>query len=210
MTVELCTRNEVLLIVYGRSSGIDVSGSDIDSAIEDSQDEIYSRYGEMNKAQFNILSARTQYEFRPTRNETYLVKRFFVDSPNINVNNAINRNQIASGSFTTDLDKNTITISTALASSWNGSYGQVDFVPHEWHELCKNKAALNLIDVTAAEMRPGEATATENPRISRIAKRIARIEGNIGPGGAVGSFENMDYDVRDRDSLIQKRFNQNA
>lgn len=206
---DLCTRNDVRYIAFGRTNAVDVSGSDLDRAIEDAQDEVYSRYGYAQRIKVTLVSSRTQYEFRPNRLETFAVERVFINSPNININNAINRNLIASGSYTADLNANKITISSGLASSWNGSYMEVDFIPNEWHLLAKNKAALNLLDETVAAMNPGEGD-TDNPRVSRIAKRIARIEGDIKPVVAVGSYENIDYDERDRERLSQVRFNKTA
>ena len=141
-----------------------------------------------------------------SRLETFSVERVFVNSPNINPNNAINRNEVGSGSYTADLNANTLIISSGLAGSWNGSYLEVDFFPEEWHQLVKNKAALNLLDASMAQMNPGEGEA-DNPRVSRIAKRIRRIQGQIQPVAAVGSYENFDFDVRERPTLTQRRFN---
>ena len=86
---------------------------------------------------------------------------------------------------------------------------EVDFWPLDWNKLAKNKAALDLLDADMAAMNPGEGD-TDNPRVSRIAKRIRRIQGQIQPVVAVGSYENIDYDVRERSVLFQRRFNQNA
>ncbi len=205
----LATRAQVLEISHGRSGSVDISGSIVDVAIDDAESEVFTKYGYTRRIKFVVLSSRTQYEFRPTRLETFSVERVFVNSPNINPNNAINRNEVNSGSYTTDLNANTITISSGLAGSYNGSYLEVDFFPIEWHKLVKNKAALNVIDTDMTQMNPGEGD-TDNPRVSRIAKRIRRIEGNISPVMAIGSYENIDYDVRDRDSITQRRFNQTA
>ena len=202
----LCTRNDVKYIAYGRILSIDITGSSIDRAIEDAQDEVYSRYGYTKRVKVAVVSTRTVYEFRPTRLETYSVDRVFINSPNINIDNEINRNLVSSSDYTSDLNANTLTISSGLAGSYNGSYMEVDFIPNEWHVLTKNKAALNLLDENVAAMNPGEGE-TDNPRVSRIAKRIARIEGDIKPAVAVGSFENIDYDIRDREKLTQVRFN---
>ncbi|KKL77479.1 hypothetical protein LCGC14_2034510, partial [marine sediment metagenome] len=83
--------------------------------------------------------------FRPTRLETFSVEKVFVNSPNINPNNEPNRNEVGSGSYTVDLNVNKITISSGLAGSWHGSWLELDFFPEEWHQLVKNKAALNLL-----------------------------------------------------------------
>ena len=205
----LATQNDVKFVAYGRTSAVDVAASDILQSIDDAETEIFSDYGYAMRVKFAIFSTRTQYEFRPSRLETFSVERVFVDSPNINPNNAINRNEIGSGSYTVDLDANKITISSGLATSWNGSWMEVDFFPVEWHNLVKNKAALNLLDADMAQVSPGEGE-TDNPRVSRIAKRIRRIQGHIQPIFAVGSYENIDYDIRDRPILLQRRFNKNA
>lgn len=206
---DLATRSDVLRIAYGRTTGTDISGSIVDDAISDAQEEIYSQYNFTNKVKFLIWTSRTQYEFRKGRNQTFAVDRLFINSPNISVDNAINRNEIASGSYTTDLNKNTITISSGLVASWNGSYGEVDFIPYEWHLLTKNKAALNLLDADMAQMNAGDQES-ENPRVSRIAKRIKRLEMSIRPMEAVGSFENRVFDERDRPVIDQRRFNKTA
>lgn len=209
----LATRAQVLEVAYGRSSGVDVSGSQVDTAIEDASAEVFADYNYARRVRFSILSSRTQYEFRPTRLETFSVERVFVNSPNINPNNEPNRNEVPSGSlsgsYTEDLTANKITITSASAGSWNGSWMEIDFFPIEWHQLVKNKAALNLLDASMAQMNPGEGD-TDNPRVSRIAKKIRRIQGQIQPVKAVGSYENYDYDVRERSILYQRRFNKTA
>ena len=205
----LATRAQVQLIAFGRSLGLDVSGSETDTAIEDASAEVFADYNYAKRVRFSVLSSRTQYEFRPTRLETFSVEKVFVNSPNINPNNEPNRNEVGSGSYTVDLNVNKITISSGLAGSWHGSWLELDFFPEEWHQLVKNKAALNLLDASMAQMNPGDGD-TDNPRVSRIAKKIRRIQGQIQPVMAVGSFENFDYDVRERDVLFQRRFNKTA
>ncbi len=202
----LATSDQVKLVAYGRVSAIDISASDILEAIDNSESEVFADYGYAMRVKFAIFSSRTQYEFRPTRLKTYSVERVYVNSPNISPNNAINRNLIGSGSYTASLTKNTIVISSGLAGSWNGSWMEVDFFPTEWNKLAKNKAALDLLDGDMAQVNPGEGD-TDNPRVSRIAKRIRRIQGQIQPVVAVGSYENFDYDVRERPVLTQRRFN---
>ena len=205
----LATRAQVYKVAYGKSTGIDYSGSDCDTAITDSESEIFSDYGYALRKKVYVQSSRTQYEFRPTRAQTFSIERVFVNSPNININNAINRNLVNSSSYTASLSQNKITISSALASQWHGSYLEVDFYPQEWHLLVKNKAALNILDGDMAQMNPGEG-GTDNPRVSRIAKRISRIQGMLQPMIAVGSFENINYDVRNREEIVQERYNKTA
>ena len=205
----LATSAQVKLVAYGRSDAVDVSGSDVLDAIDNAETEVFEDYGYAMRVRFAIFSSRTQYEFRPTRLKTFSVERVFINSPNIAPNNAINRNEIGSGSFTTDLNSNKITISSGLAASWNGSWMEVDFFPLSWNKLCKNKAALDLLDADMAAMNPGDGDI-DNPRVSRIAKRIRRTQGQIQPVMAVGSFENFDFDVRERPVLTQRRFNKTA
>ncbi len=208
-TGNLCTQAQVKLVAYGRTTGIDVAASDLIDAIDNAETEIFEDYGYAKRVRFSVLNSRTQYEFRPTRLKTYSVERVFVNSPNIAPNNQPNRNLVNSGSYTADLSANKITISSGLAGSWNGSWLEVDFWPLSWNKLAKNKAALDLLDADMAAMNPGDGNV-DNPRVSRIAKRIRRIERQIQPVVAVGSFENSDYDVRERSVLYQRRFNQTA
>lgn len=205
----LCTQAQVKLVAYGRTDAIDVSASDVLEAIDNAETEVFEDYGYAMRVQFAIFSSRTQYEFRPTRLKTFSVERVFINSPNISPNNAINRNEVNTGSYSVNTVQNKITISSGLAGSWHGSWMEVDFFPLSWNKLCKNKAALDLLDADMAAMNPGDGD-TDNPRVSRIAKRIRRIQGQIQPVMAVGSFENRDFDVRERPVLTQRRFNKTA
>ena len=101
-----------------------------------------------------------------------------------------------------------ITLTSAQATKYNGSYIEVDYIPQEFNILAKNKAALNLLDNDMAQMNPGDDNV-DNPRVSRIAKRISRIENDMMPVECQGSYENKDYDVRERERIYQDRFQTN-
>lgn len=206
---DLCTRSEALVAAYGRSTGLDVSGSDVDTAISDAENEIYSDW-EINKvSQFQIVSTRTQYEFRKDRSKTYSISKIFIKTPNVN-HNQINRNEVVSGSYTGDTTNNKITLTSGQVSGWNGSIMEVHFIPQEFNNLAKKKAALNIIDSPAVAMQPGD-TNTEVPRVSRLAKGITRIEHSLSSIEVVGSYENILYDRReDIEWITQKRFNPTA
>lgn len=207
----LCSQSDVLEIAYGKTdtSALDYSTSDVANAIEDASEEIYSRFGDSKKSMFYVATDQTKYEFRRTNEKTYFIRQIAIWNANDN-----NRTYLpeASGSYTASLQVNMLTFTASQVAGWNGSYCQVDYIPIEWHLLAKNKAALNLLDADAALMQPGEE-AIDNPRVSRIAKRIARIEGNLMPVMAQGSFENRNYDVRDRSEepifITQDRFQRN-
>ena len=202
----LCSVSDVLQIAYGRSdtSSLDYSTSDILSAIEDAEQEIFSRFGDSMKSQFFIEEDQTEYEFRPNNEKTYFIRQLVIDDPD---NDDSGMSYQPSGSYTVNLNVNKITFSTTQASQWAKRYCYVDFIPYTWHLLAKNKAALNLLDGDAAVMTPGEGDV-DNPRVARIARRISRIESDIMPYGAVGSYEEVDYDPRtyDRPYITQKRF----
>lgn len=203
----LATRNDVLFVAYGRTDGLDVSGSDVDIAIETAQEEIFDDYGDSVHTQFNIISTRRVYEFRKNRQETHEIKFVFVKNPQLPPQDTINRNEIISASYTPDLNANTLSFSADQVGGWNASICEVNYIPKSWHHLAKNKAALNLLDSEGAQINPGEGEP-ESPRITRIAKRIRRLEGTVAPKQAVGSFENIEFDERtDKEIVDQRRFN---
>lgn len=196
----LCTRTDTLRIAYGRDSGLDISGSIVDQAIEDATDEVFTNYGESRKNTFYVDSTHIDYEFRPVNVKTYRLEKVTVLDVDTN-----KRTTLSSTDYTLDLQTNKLTLTTLNATKWSGSYFEVDWVPLEWHLLAKNKAALNILDTDASQINPGENNA-ETPRVSRIAKRISRLEGSLMPVSCQGSVENLNYDVRTYDYINQDRF----
>lgn len=203
---DLTTRAEVLQIAYGRSSGVDFSGSDIDQAISDAQNSIFAAYGDSVHTDFNIINSRRQYEFKKDRVETHEIKFVFVSNPFTSTNSEINRNEVVTASYTADLTTNKLTFTASQIAGWNASVIQVEHIPKMWNLLAKNKAALGILDATAIQINPGEGR-TENPRVTLIRRRIEDIESIMQPHEAVGSFENRTFDSRDIDLLEQRRFN---
>ena len=197
---ELCTNSDALLIAYGRSTGLDYSTSVVNEAVSDATEEVLSEYGPAVKMKMWIRSAEQDYEYRRDRRRTYSIDLLQIRSPDTN-----EKVYKAPSTYTVDLQKNKLTFTSAQTGSWNSSMCEVDYIPYEWHLLAKNKAALNMLDQDMAQMNPGEGDA-DNPRVSRIAKRITRIQMSIRTVSAQGSYDNKDFDVRDRDRISQDRY----
>jgi len=199
----LCTNTDALRIAYGRDSATDVSGSIVTDAISDATDEVYTLYGASEKTKIYITANHTEYEFRKVNLKTYRIESVNILNPSTN-----SRNDTTGSQYTATLQTNKIVISTENASKWAGSYMEFDYIPLDWHLLAKNKAGLNLLDSDESQMNPGE-NENESPRVSRIAKRISRIQGNLNPVACQGSIESQDYDVRDHERIDQDRFQSN-
>jgi len=203
---KLCTRADVLQIAFGRAdtSSLDYTGSDVDEAIIDATNEAFGRYFPSKQSQFFIESDQTEYEFRPDNSETYLIKQLVIHD----IDNAdTGMSYQSSSNYTADLNSNKLTFTAAQVAEWANRYCYVDFIPIQWHDLVKNKAALNLLDGDAALMQPGDGTI-DNPRVTRIAKRIGRIEADLKPFEVQGDRENINYEPRtvDRPYIKQLRF----
>jgi len=205
----LCTIAQVLQTA-GYNQEDEVGGKEVvDEMIEEAEGEVSGEWGDpIKRINFNFLdSSQLIYEFRNDNTKTYRIDLVLIREDD---NTRRVYTEVADGdspseadrTYSKDFEFNTITFSSETLAAWNGRYVELTYVPAGFHHLARLKAALSIIDKTnvmnAEEGMPAIAI--------RLMSRVKRLEQALTKGIAVGSEDEINFDITRGETIRQRRF----
>jgi len=202
--VTWCSRAEAIQTAKFDSVD-DIGGNDVvDEAIEEAQSEVSGDYGDPpKKSTFVLDSTQARYEFRTDNKKVFRVDRVIIrDDNNNRITYTSGTASEANLEYTEDLEFNTITFHSSTVGTYDGDRVEVHYIPSEIHHMVRCKAALHILD------RVNVFNAEENtPTLGlRLLQRITRLENTYSETFAVGSEDEITYDVTSGDVIPQRRF----
>lgn len=201
-----------IIRIAGIEDTSQISVSEINSAIDDVEREIYSDYGKpIIKTYFLMNNQFATYDFTGDKKEVYIIDTVEAYSTAAGVAGYYKASfasdaSVGVGKYTADLTKGEITFSASDIITYTGQRVEVEYIPIEFHLLSKYKTAVYLLDIYAIASGD-EVTET---KIKRLMDRIKRVEDSLRPTEVVGSAEQINFDKRQGKWIDQYPFQYNA
>lgn len=187
----LCTDKDVRDILRLSANNDELGSNEIEQAIIDSQNEIYSEFGNpLKKTHSYIVSTGSKYWIKENREPVYRIDRVIVAGSEVNV-----------GSYITDLSQGTVLFTSAFVGSEADELVEFEWTPTVFNLLCKNIAARDLLEDWSIK----DGDTITNPKIDKIQERIDRYRNNIvNFKGVIRSTSVLNDDERNSEYVYQE------
>ena len=135
-TTALCTDGDVRAILGLSPNNDDLGSDDIGSIILDSQGELYAEFGNPLKKTHTLISnLGSKYWVKQNREQIYRLDRVEVAG-----------SLVSTGSYTSSLNDGTIVLDSTFNTNEYGEIMEFEYTPKVFNLLCKNMAALLLLE----------------------------------------------------------------
>lgn len=172
----------------------DISDFEIYTAILDCTNEILSEYSNPIKRTYVIFESSTgstTYDFTGTRKPVHRINELRVDSEAIPYH---------LGSWTPDYNRGLVKFPSGFISSNDGLNVELDWVPKQYSNLCRDMAAMRIIDGTI--ILDGEEV--RNPLMTQLKASMESIKSDLMPRGLFRSTPYGNYDPLNAEFIYQR------
>lgn len=175
------------------SANSDLGSDEIYYAIQDATDWIYQNYGDPIKktAIFIDSTGSPVYDFTGDMGPVYQIRRISVGT----TDEAL----VSGSSYFYDLKNGLISFASAFLSDHQGEYVFIEWVPQTVHILCKNVAALDIVET--GKIIDGEEVI--NPLVRKFERTVGSIMDSIRLRGVWNPDTILDRYVSDSSASVR-------
>lgn len=171
------------------TSNSDLGSDEVYAAIQDATNQIYNEYGDPIRNTYTTIGAPSSnsypgsdtYSFTGTRQPVYQLREMLVGITDMNL--------VSGSSYTLNKNEGWVKFTSAFLTAQDGNNCVFHWVPQIYNDLCKNLAALQLIE-TARILETGKITT---PEADRINKRIEGLRKSLTPNGIYAPKQIEEY-----------------
>jgi len=199
----LCSFEDVRRVMRMSALNNDIGSEEIFYAIKDATDEIYTEYGNPVKKTVtmirdpghNYYPGSLTYDFTGNHVPVYQINDMTVGTGG--------DYQVSGSSYTTNLDRGEVVFTADFVSSTSGTELEIEWIPKIYNMLCKNMAALSLIETSI--IINGEDITT--PTAKRMFNAVTRYKETLRPKGCFGHRSSFPtYDERGATDVLEQDF----